>query len=254
MGEIKFCIPSYKRADKQDTLAFLHRMGVPAEDIYIFVQTEDDHVSYENRYGSLCNIVFVPADGIAKARNNILEFFGNRENILMLDDDVSCFSVGSKDAKFREIPAGKTFMSIVRGMFSVASQLHGYMFGMYPVYNEFFMNNDISTKVTVNTVLGFPKGFPLRFDNSYKAKEDIELCGRILSSGGRVIRFNNLAFKAKHRTNAGGANESWQSDANEKVARQLALIYPDVFDVRKNNPAEVRVVMRDEKKRGVRWL
>lgn len=249
-----FAIPSYKRANKQDTLSFLHRMEVPSEDIYIFVQTEDDYESYKNRYSSLCNIIYRPADGIAKARNNILEYFENKESILMLDDDVSCFATGSKNEKFREIQPGKQFNSLVKGMFSITTQLHGYMFGMYPVYNEFFMNNDISTKVTVNTVLGFPKGFPLRFDNRLKAKEDIELCGRILSSGGRVIRFNNLAFKAKHRTNEGGACDAWHSDVNEKVSAELAMMYPEVFSVRANNPAEVRVVMRDEKKRGVKWI
>ena len=253
MGNVKYCIPSYKRAEKQETLAFLRSMGVPAEDIFIFVQTEDDHISYENRYGSLCNIVFVPAEGVAEARNNILEFFGDRENILMMDDDVSSFAVGSKGKKFVEIQAAQ-FESVVKRMFDINAQLHGRMFGMYPVWNEFFMSNDISTKVTVNTVLGFPKGFSLRFNEKYKAKEDIELCGRILSSGGRVVRFNNIAYKAKHRTNPGGAYDAWHSDINKRLSSELELIYPDVFSVKSNNPNEVRLVKRDEKKGGVRWI
>ena len=247
-------IPSYKRSDKQETLEFLLRMGVPEDIIYIFVQTEEDYELYTNNYANKCHVIYRTADSVSKARNNILNYFEGKDNLMMLDDDVSCFAVGSKGVKFREIKAGKQFFDTVDRMFSITAQLHGQMFGLYPVYNEFFMGNDISTKVTVNTVLGFPKGFQFRFNENYRAKEDIELCGRILSSGGRVIRFNNLAFKAKHRTNPGGAYDAWHSNINEKLSSELALIYPDVFAIKKNNTSEVRMVMKDEKKRGVAWI
>lgn len=249
-----YAIPSYKRAEKQETLDFLLRMGVPKESIYIFVQTEDDHQSYLNRYSGVCNVIYRPAGGVATARNNILDFVVNKDDVLMMDDDVSNIAFGAKGQKFVEVKPGEQFQKVVEHMFAVNRQLHGYMFGMYPVWNEFFMSNDISTRVTVNTVLGFPKGFPLRFRDDYRAKEDIELCGRILSSGGRVVRFNNIAYKAKHRTNDGGACETWASDANAKVAEELELMYPDVFSVKTNNPNEVRVVMRDVKMRGVKWI
>ena len=246
-------IPSYKRAEKQETLDFLLRMGVNPEQIYIIVQTNDDYKEYKNRYGSVCNVVYEPADGVSAARNNVLNLLIDKDDLLMMDDDVSSFAVGSKGKKFVEIQAAQ-FESVVKRMFDINAQLHGRMFGMYPVWNEFFMSNDISTKVTVNTVLGFPKGFPLRFNEKYKAKEDIELCGRILSSGGRVVRFNNIAYKAKHRTNPGGAYDAWHSDINKRLSSELELIYPDVFSVKSNNPNEVRLVKRDEKKGGVRWI
>lgn len=248
-----YAIPSYKRAEKQETLEFLRRMEVDPAQIYIFVQTKEDYVLYSERYSEECTIIFNVADSVSVARNNILNYFNGKDNLMMFDDDVSVFSVGSKNRKFIDVQSGDEFRNVVEKMFSTTYALHGYMFGLYPVYNEFFMSDDISTKVTVNTVLGFPKGFSLRFNDSWRAKEDIELCGRILSSGGRVIRFNNIAFKAKHRTNPGGAYDAWHSGINELLSRDLEMIYPDVFKVKSNNPNEVRVILKDEKKRGISW-
>lgn len=246
-----FAIPSYRRPDKQETAVYLKFMGIPKEKIFIFVNS-DECEAYKQNYTAICNVIDRGNIGsIPEARNFILDYFKDDE-IVMMDDDISVISVGSKEKKFKEIPSGR-LEEVFTKMFTVTGQLKGFMFGLYPVYNEYFMNNDISTKVTVNTILGFRKKFPLRFDNNYIAKEDIELCGRILNVGGNVIRFNNVAYKAKHRTNEGGVHEIWQSDANVKFSKDLALNYPRIFAVQKKKPSEVRIVIRDIKKKGISW-
>lgn len=250
---MKYAIPSYKRAGKQETLEFLVRMGVSREDIYIFVQTDEDYALYSGRYADKCNLILRAADGVAKARNNILDFFDGKTDLVMMDDDVSCFSFGYKDTRFCDVESGRQFEETIETMFAITASLNGSMFGLYPVYNEFFMSNDISTKVTVNTVLGFPAGFHLRFRNDFRAKEDIELCGRILSKGGKVVRFNNVAFKAKHRTNPGGAYDAWHSNINQILSRELQRMYPKVFKIKSNNPNEVRMLLKDEKQEGIVW-
>lgn len=228
-------------------------MGVSPDDIYIFVQTDEDYSLYYEKYSSICHVIIRDADCVPKARNNILDFFNGRTNLMMFDDDVSCFSYGYKGKKFRNIQSGREFEETVETMFAINTSLGGSMFGLYPVYNEFFMSNDISTKVTVNTVLGFPEGFSLRFRNDFLAKEDIELCGRILNMGGRVVRYNNIAFKAKHRTNPGGAYDAWHSNINSILSKRLEKMYPNIFSVRKNNPNEVRMLLKDEKQEGILW-
>lgn len=229
-------------------------MGVKPDDIFIFVQTDEDDALYNERYSGKCHVIKKYADCVSVARNNILDFFGGKSRILMMDDDVSGFSYGYKGAKFCNVDAGRQFEDTIETMFAVNESIGGKMFGLYPVYNEYFMSNDISTRVTVNTVIGFPDGFSFRFRNDFKAKEDIELCGRILSKNGKIVRFNNIAFKAKHRTNQGGAYDAWHSGINEILSKKLQTMYPNVFAVKKNNPQEVRVILKDEKQKGIEWV
>ena len=229
-------------------------MGVSPDDIYIFVQTDEDFSLYSERYAQNCHVIKRDADCVPVARNNILNYFNGKTRILMMDDDVSRFSYGHKQMKFVDVKPGRQFEETVETMFAMTDALGGSLFGMYPVYNEFFMSNDISTRVTVNTVIGFPEGFQMRFRNDFRAKEDIELCGRILNSGRRIVRFNNISFKAKHRTNPGGAYDAWHSDINNVLSRQLEHMYPNIFKVRKDNPQEVRVLLKDEKQEGVEWV
>ena len=245
-----YAIPSYKRAERQETLEYLLGEGVSHEQIYIFVQTADDYRQYTERYKDLCHILLREADSVTKARNNILNHFDGRDNVLMLDDDVSGFYVGAKGETLRKM---ERFEAAAEKMFDITAALRGQLFGLYPVYNDFFMSNDISTKVTVNTVLGIPKGIKYRFDEEFIAKEDIELCGRLLHYGKSVIRFNNVTFKAKHRTNAGGAHDTWASGVNKDYSKRLEVMYPDIFKVKRTNTQEVRLCIKDEKKRGISW-
>ena len=242
MTDFVVAIPSYHRSTEQITLEYMLKLGMDKDKVYIFVQTEDDYEKYSSIYSQKCNVVYKPASSISKARNNILNYFDGKENVLMMDDDVSAISV-IVDNKLQDI----TGVEAVERMFNYVKEKGGYMFGLYPVYNEFFMSKNTSTRVTVNTIIGFPKKFPLRFDETFTAKEDIELCGRILNQGGIVYRFNNFAFKAKHRTNKGGANDTWKTDANEKAVLRLCLMYPTIFARHSTKNNEVRVIAKDRK-------
>ena len=247
-----YAIPSYQRADSQYTADYLLKAGVPEERIFVFVQTEDDLKAYMERHRGKCYIVFREADGVAKARNNILNYFAGERNILMLDDDISAFYFGDKDRDLEEIPAER-FETVIEQTFQLCSALKGKLLGYYPVCNNFFMSNSVCLKKPVNTVIGFPKGFPLRFDETYVAKEDIELCGHIMDLGGRIVRVNNICFKAKHRTNKGGCNEVWKSGINEQMAKRLSISYPSIYTVKTNNKQEVRTIIKDTTKNIKPW-
>lgn len=245
MDSFVVAIPSYKRADKQLTLKYMVSLGMRKEQIYIFVQTEDDLQAYEARYGGQAIIKYMPAESVAQARNNVLAYFDGSQSVLMLDDDIKRLAV-LKGGKLSNIVSGDVFTKLFSSCFAAVSG-KGQIFGVYPIYNAFFMENSVSTRVTVNTVLGFPKGYRLRMDKNAKAKEDIELCGNIISSGGSVFRFNNICVDAKHRTNDGGCKDTWASDENRKAVEKLCFMFPDIFAPKTGNPNEVRLVCKDRK-------
>lgn len=245
MEKFVVAIPSYQRADKQPTLDYLVRLGIPRERIYIFVQTAKDRTDY-SRYEDRASVVLSTATCIAEARNNILQHFRNTANVLMMDDDISTLSKLVK-GKLVPIDTREEFSAVINKCFGIAAKHDAPLFGFYPVHNAFFMSANISTAVTVNTVLGFQKGHTLKFDGTYKAKEDIELCGRIIDGGGKVIRFNFLAPNAKHRTNAGGCHDTWASTENRTAVTRLCDTYPGIFAPHSTKPDEVRVIYKDTK-------
>jgi len=239
-------IPSYRRAEKQETLDCMRRLGIPKERIYIFVQTEEDYKDYTRLYGAHANIVRSNATNVTTARNAIIKHFSGSSDMLMMDDDIS--AIGRlENGKLKKIEDQEEFADAISACFNVARKLKSPLFGIYPVYNDFFMSATISTKVTVNTVIGFVKGTALYFDETYNTKEDIELCARLLSFGGNVARINFLAPQAKHRTNKGGCYETWKSNANEIVVRRLCNAYPTILAPHPRKNSEVRVILPDKK-------
>ena len=237
-------IPSYKRATEQMSLNCLKSLGFEKTEIYLFVQTEDDKRQYEDTWSDDATVIYRPASSISEARNNILRFFDGSQNILMMDDDIKRFGRLAGN-KIEDITDGTLFVKLINECFRYSGKAS--LFGIYPVYNGYFMERSISTRVTVNTVLGFGKCYHRLFDETLTAKEDIDMCGKILNNGGRVFRFNFLAVDAKHRTNDGGCKDVWNSDKNEKAVRTLCMRYPNIFAPKKNNPKEVRLVCKDNK-------
>lgn len=244
MENYVYAIPSYNRVNRQATLDYLSGMGVTKDRIWIFVQTEQDYTEYQV-HASRANIVMMPATRGVAARNNILNCLRDK-NVLMLDDDVKQIYtlhgrslVGIKNRADMAAAFNKCF--------ALTKNLGAQVFGIYPVNNAFFMSNDISTRVAINTVFGFAKGFLFRFDETFETKEDAELCGRVLKHGGRVVRFNNLAVNADHNKDKNGYKEKWHHDENVRSVKKLCARYPDIFAPQKGKAWEVRVKVKDEK-------
>ena len=245
MEKYVVAIPSYKRASQQITAEYFAGLGMPRDRIFIFVQTAEDLKEYKKNE-QIATIKMAPANGVAKARNNILNSLVSFTNVLMLDDDVQ--SIG-RLIKGETVPiqSREEMAQTINKCFAQAKGIGAPLFGIYPIDNAFFMSKSISKKVTVNTVLGFQRGFKERFDETYIAKEDLELCARIISEGKPVMRFNFLAVNAKHRTNAGGCFNVWKSAEHKKTVERLCKAYPDFFAPKGNNPNEVRVIAKDDK-------
>lgn len=235
MRKYKFGIPSYKRGAKQRTLQMLIDYGYEKEDIVISTQTEEDYREYSEKYGEFCEVIFTPGDSVTKNRNSILRHFGRGEWVVMLDDDISGF-YKLNSGKLERINSIEELDSMVVDFFEFAKAHNALIWGLYPVKNQFFMKNTIDTSNIVNTCLGIIN--EVRFDESFIAKEDIELCCRVISAGLNVIRFNFICYDAKHR-NKGGCYDVWNSDENEKVSERLVFLYPNLLKINRRRRGEV---------------
>lgn len=245
MQKFVMAIPSYKRAGSQRTLDYLSEIGIPKERIYIFVQTREDYTDYK-KYTNKCNIIYAEANGIAKARNNILNELISENDVVMLDDDIR--RIGRLDGEeLKTIETAEEFDTIFEKCFTQIKRNKVKVFGVYPVYNAFFMSRTISTRVAVNTVFGFVKGFGLRYNENYDTKEDAALCGQILSLKGRIFRYNFLAVDADHRKTKNGYIDDWHQEENVRCVRQLCANYPEIYAKQSGKPWEVRIILKDKK-------
>ena len=244
MEKFVYAIPSYNRVDKQVTLDYLSGMGVPKDKIWIFVQTEEDFGKYQ-RHADRATIVMMPATRGVAARNNILNRLQG-ENIVMMDDDVKAI-LSLNGGKLVAFEKRMDIAFAFNRCFEQTRGLRAKVFGIYPVANAFFMSNDVSTRVSINTIFGFASDFTVRFDERFETKEDAEICGRMLKHGSRIVRFNNLAVNADHRKDKNGYYDQWHHDENVRSVRQLCARFPDIFAPKKGQPWEVRVKLKDEK-------
>lgn len=241
-----YVIPSYNRATKQVTVKYLEGIGIKKDRIAVFVQTESDRKEYEETIGEKAQIYFRKANRVAEARNNVLSTLADECNLIMLDDDVKAIGELKQEAIVK-IDSGERMDELFTKCFNVCKKTKTALFGVYPVYNPFFMERTISTKSPINTVFGFTKGFKNKYDERYDTKEDAALCAKILSSGGSILRFNFLAVDADHRKTKDGYIDDWHQEENVRCVKNLVLEFPEVYKAQKNKPWEVRTIIKDKK-------
>lgn len=235
MQKIKFAIPTYKRVEKQLTLQMLKEFGYEKDDIVISTQTQEDFEQYFNKYNSECSVIFREGHSVTDNRNTLIDYFNKGDWVVMLDDDIQAFYKLS-GKKLTKISTKEEFNRMLNDFFEYTERNNGKIWGVYPCKNAFFMKQSIDKKDIVNTCLGLI--IDQRFDETLKAKEDIELCCRYIKSGYNVIRFNFITFDAKHR-NKGGCSDVWKSNENELVSKKLVAKYPKLLRLNTTRKGEV---------------
>lgn len=241
-----YVIPSYNRVNRQITVDYLNEIGISKDRIYVFVQTEDDEIKYKEKIGEKANIVMKPATRGVEARNNILNTLVDEYNIVMLDDDVKAIGelIGEKIEK---ITTAEKMDETFSQCFITCEKTGIKIFGVYPIYNHFFMERTISTKSPINTIFGFAKGFKGRYNEKYDTKEDAEICAKILSMKRSILRFNFLCVEADHRKTKDGYIDEWHQEENIRCVKKLLVDYPNIYKMQKNKPWEVRTIIKDKK-------
>lgn len=240
-------IPSYNRPDviSQKTLKTLSEGGVPAKQVYIFVANKVEEKRYldavpKNLYGK----IVVGKIGITHQRRFIIKYFPEGQSIVSVDDDVEGLFLRKSDKVLAKVPD-------VHGFFNAAfdrlKKEHLYIWGVYPVQNPFFMKDTVTTdlKFIIGTVFGFINRHSKTIQPSptIAEKEDYEQSIKYFIKDGGVLRYNNIAFKAKKHSPGGLGETAGRLEANKFAADYLSKTYPDYVSIfrRDNGMTEVRM-------------
>lgn len=233
-SDIAFAIPSYKRAGKVKTLHMLECYGVPRDQIYIFVQTQDDKEKYEDAFKERANVVYREASNCAGNRNNALTYLRSHgyKYILLMDDDVSNLMrmVPSDSGKTRfkcktiKLTGGESehefsnlideHVRIIDGGATLVS-----------VYGESPLN--LANRKTLRKKIGLTRGTymffgsesPL-FNDNMPCCDDFELSARIVANGGDAIVDETTCLSTvsvkdtASDSTLGGCSEYYTSDPN----------------------------------------
>lgn len=235
MQKIKFAIPTYKRVEKQLTLEMLKNFGYSKDEIVISTQTKEDYEAYKNKYGNDCVVIYREGHSVTDNRNTLLDYFEKGQWLIMLDDDIKAF-LKLDGNNLTKIETKQELDKMFNDFFEYTEKNNGKMWGVYPIKNAFFMKRSISKRNIINSCLGIIND--LRFDENYKAKEDIELCCRYLKNGYNVIRFNFITYDVRHKQK-GGCSDTWKSDENIKVSNKLVFKYPNLLRLNSKRKGEV---------------
>lgn len=236
--DFRFCIPSYQRADNQPTLKLLAEYGVPKSRITISTQTEEDYEAYQQRYGNLHQVVYYPKTNVSGNMNTLLDHRRLGAKIVFLDDDIKRISKLQPDGTLKDLDSNG-FLTMLQTGFALAKKHHTVGFGIYPVYNAFFMKHSYYKRaICIATVLGVVNTL-MRFDERINTKQDYDFCCNAIKRYGAFIRLNDYAPDAAHYSR-GGCEENWKdkegvvADANKLLHR-----YPDLLRRNPKRPGEV---------------
>lgn len=207
----------------------LEQYGVPKNNIYIGVQTEEDLHSYTEEYGERCNLVYTKtAHNAAGNRNGLLESVSEPSAVL-LDDDLrriahvepSISRNGNDTVKFVPLTAAQ-FQHLVENLVSCGADIAGVSHIANGVYLLGSLLKPAANKnVLVEgsfMVMNDPR---LRFDTSVTFSEDYELCFRVLANGGVLLR-NSRYVIVKSGDNGkkkGGCHELYKMGKKHSMKR-----------------------------------
>lgn len=236
MDDYAVLIPSYHRGKKQSTLELISG-AYPASRIVIGTQCREDYQEYSDRYSDKATIIYKEGDSVGHNRNTLLEYCCSKgiTRAIMLDDDITGFKYYTKEV----VRTGKNIKSLLDMCVNTAVMRKAMLWGTYPTDHPYMMKQRASNSMLTGTCLGI-MNTRLRFDASFRVKEDYELSLRIINHGGLSLRYNHFAPIARHKTK-GGCEKDWQSDIYIAYADMLVARYPTLVTY-SHKPGEVRMI------------
>lgn len=230
-------IPSYKRVERQRTLEILSGELFPKDRIIISTQTNEDFVSYKQKYGKQATIIYRQGDSVGDNRNTLMQYCeeNNIENGIMMDDDIHAILLynGKKLTNAQDID------SVLTKCVEYSKKQGAKIWGAYPIANEFFMGRSATAgQICIGTIFGISEN-TLRFSSEFRVKEDYELCLRTMCGGGLVVRYNWLAPVAGHKTK-GGCSDDWKANDYNKYSEWLIALYPE-YVTKGNKKGEIKM-------------
>jgi hypothetical protein len=239
----QIAIPSYKRATicNNYTLKMLHDNGIDKNLINVFV-IEEEYELYEQTlnpdwYGN----IIIGKKGLVNQREFINSFYENNDWIISIDDDVR-----TVDLSFSPyVSLNDFFLSA----FNNCLKYNSFIWGVYPVFNEYFRKGRDELSSCLNYIIGAFFGYINRKDCTELIiligdnKEDVERSILYFKKDGIVLRYNRIGFKTKYFGSDGGGlgtlkDRLYAMKINSEIIESM---YPEYcrIKVRKNGLYEI---------------
>jgi hypothetical protein len=242
------CIPSYKRAEvcKDKTLATLHKHGIDAKKIYVYVANKEDYDLYNKTLDkNTYNKLVIGIKGLVPQRQFIMNQWPNNKHIVFFDDDVQSIDL-SLSPRFK----GHKLDYFIKEAFAESEKQHSYIWGVYAVYNPFFRKARKEITTDLNYIVGAfygiinrpnLKSIQLTITKENGQKEDVERTIKYFLNDGIVLRFNKIGFETKYYGKEGGLGRfEDRIKPMMEASKRLKKQYPEYGDikVRGNGMAE----------------
>jgi len=235
--EFQFCIPSYKRADRQKTLDLLERLSIPKEWITLSVQTMQDLQDYKRAgVGKRVNqILYREGENVSDNMNTLLDAFPKGERIVILEDDIKdilrlSISPDGKHRKLIPVTDGEQFLKICRNGFATAKLNGTVAFGLNLFSNAMFMRKGYHKRKLCDTAFYGMVNSDLRFDRNLSLFQDTDMCLRIIKRYGAFISIEG--YCAKHeRQVEGGCYSFWTKKNMDDMAEIIRKKHGELVDI-----------------------
>lgn len=248
--QVSIAIPSYRRAATlaEKTLPELHRLGVEASAIYVFLSDPTELSEYLDaialaRIPGGWTVNFVPgALGVGPNRNLIHHYWPEGTSVLSIDDDVASILVKRNDQLLEPISPIE-FNEMLMIAFRAAG---GGLWGVHPVPNPYFQRFKIShdLRYIAAGLYGFTTRDDPALDVDLEDKEDFLRSIKWYLADGRVTRLNWIGLKTAGYHGAGGMQVTRTRERVEESARAIVARYPELASMnltKKSGWAEVRL-------------
>jgi hypothetical protein len=240
--EYTICIPSYRRSEicNERTLKTLHELGISKDKIKVFIIEEEREIYEKDLNPEYYGALIVGVKGLVAQRQFITDYHAEGTHIISLDDDVESLDLSLTDYQSADEFFKKAFETCI--------QENAFIWGIYPVFNEYFRKERKAITTEISFVVGAFYGYINRLDDDLKIrlaknKDDVERSIRYYLKDGKVIRFNKIGFKTKYYGNDGGGLGNMKSRMKimEEDAHALNAEFPNNtrIKVRKNGMYEI---------------
>ena len=200
--DYKIAIPSLGRSDTimEQTLTTLMRNNIKPTRITVFVVKEE----YEEYRKVLPeNIAVVIGErGIIEQRKFIHHYYDEGTCVVSIDDDISDIDISLGNCQ--------DLNSFIMCAFDDLYENDAYLWGVYPVWNQFFRKQREQMLTGLTFIIGCFYGVRIRHDEDLETtismgeKEDTERTLRHYIKDGCVIRYNRIGIKTKFFSPKGG--------------------------------------------------
>lgn len=226
---MKFLIPTYGRAKRQQTLKFLEDCG--CTDITLQTQDERDMRILSKEYGANIKVRYDNADRLSKNANNGLKSFDDGELVCVLDDDIRSFTYFDSSKGTRRKAEPRQFTSAIEGLMAKMERTGANVGITFPLSDQSMASAARKSKYATNA-LGTGSLMMLRvgsvwYDERLTSCEDYDIQLKEIVEGRTIIRCNILAPNQLARSRKNGHQDGGRGffyEDGEHVANIMSVV------------------------------